>query len=131
MADTNTKVEIDLTDTAIPEAATTVSDVLDALTIEELNEAITYCTRERAEKVQAKAREVRMAFLMLAQDMGLNEKEAIGAIAATGGVVRGTGSLPAKYIGPTGETWSGRGATPKWLLELMEQGRKREEFLVS
>ena len=35
-----------------------------------------------------------------------------------------------KYRGPDGETWAGRGATPKWLLALMKRGRKRDEFLV-
>ena len=35
-----------------------------------------------------------------------------------------------KYRGPAGETWAGRGATPKWLTALMKQGRKRDEFLV-
>jgi DNA-binding protein H-NS len=35
-----------------------------------------------------------------------------------------------KYRGPDGETWAGRGATPKWLTALMKQGRKRDEFLI-
>ena len=35
-----------------------------------------------------------------------------------------------KYRGPAGETWAGRGATPKWLTALMKQGRKRDEFLI-
>ena len=35
-----------------------------------------------------------------------------------------------KYRGPEGETWAGRGATPKWLTALMKQGRKRDEFLI-
>src|SRR5215217_221280 len=35
-----------------------------------------------------------------------------------------------KYRGPDGETWAGRGATPKWLAALMKQGRKRDEFLI-
>src|SRR5215218_6194913 len=35
-----------------------------------------------------------------------------------------------KYRGPDGETWAGRGATPKWLLALMKRGRKRDEFLI-
>jgi DNA-binding protein H-NS len=35
-----------------------------------------------------------------------------------------------KYRGPNGDTWAGRGATPKWLTALMKQGRKRDEFLI-
>jgi DNA-binding protein H-NS len=36
----------------------------------------------------------------------------------------------AKYRGPNGEEWSGRGRTPKWLAALEAEGRGREEFLV-
>jgi DNA-binding protein H-NS len=42
---------------------------------------------------------------------------------------KGTKVAP-KYRGPDGETWAGRGATPKWLTALMKQGRKREEYLI-
>ncbi len=38
--------------------------------------------------------------------------------------------VAAKYKGPKGETWSGRGLAPKWLAALLEQGRKKEEFLI-
>ncbi|MDK9704686.1 MAG: H-NS histone family protein [Sulfuritalea sp.] len=35
-----------------------------------------------------------------------------------------------KYRNPAGgETWSGRGRMPKWLVALESAGRKREEFL--
>jgi len=38
--------------------------------------------------------------------------------------------VAAKYRNPTGgETWSGRGRTPKWLAVLEAAGRNREEFL--
>jgi DNA-binding protein H-NS len=36
-----------------------------------------------------------------------------------------------KYRGPNGETWAGRGATPKWLTALVKDGRKPEEFLIA
>ncbi len=35
-----------------------------------------------------------------------------------------------KYRGPAGETWSGRGLTPRWLAALVSQGRTKEEFAV-
>ena len=38
--------------------------------------------------------------------------------------------VPAKYRGPDGETWSGRGLTPRWLTALMTQGRAKEEFAI-
>ena len=36
----------------------------------------------------------------------------------------------AKFRGPSGEEWSGRGRTPKWLAALEAEGRGREEFLI-
>ena len=38
--------------------------------------------------------------------------------------------VPAKYRGPGGETWSGRGLTPRWMTALMTQGRAKEEFSI-
>jgi DNA-binding protein H-NS len=35
-----------------------------------------------------------------------------------------------KYRGPTGETWAGRGARPRWLAAFMKQGRKLEDFAI-
>jgi DNA-binding protein H-NS len=36
----------------------------------------------------------------------------------------------AKYRGPNGEEWSGRGRMPNWLAALEAEGRGREEFLI-
>ncbi|HPE05892.1 MAG TPA: H-NS histone family protein, partial [Thauera sp.] len=39
--------------------------------------------------------------------------------------------LKAKYRDPaTGETWVGRGATPKWMRAYLEAGRNKDEFLI-
>jgi DNA-binding protein H-NS len=60
------------------------------------------------------------------------------AIALVGGarVVRGGESalkgrkVPPKYRGPSGETWAGRGARPKWLVAAIKGGRKLDDFLI-
>ena len=39
--------------------------------------------------------------------------------------------LAAKYRGPNGEAWSGRGLMPRWLTALVAQGKKKEEFAVT
>jgi DNA-binding protein H-NS len=39
-------------------------------------------------------------------------------------------TVAAKYRGPSGETWSGRGLTPRWLAALLAQGKKKEEFAI-
>jgi DNA-binding protein H-NS len=39
--------------------------------------------------------------------------------------------VAAKYKGPNGELWAGRGATPRWLVAAMkEEGKKRDDFLI-
>ena len=35
-----------------------------------------------------------------------------------------------KYRGPGGETWAGRGATPRWLSALLKEGHSLEEFSI-
>lgn len=38
--------------------------------------------------------------------------------------------VEAKFRGPNGETWSGRGLSPRWLAVLVEQGASRDDFLI-
>ena len=38
--------------------------------------------------------------------------------------------VTAKYRGPNGETWSGRGLMPKWLAALVAAGQTREDFAI-
>jgi DNA-binding protein H-NS len=50
---------------------------------------------------------------------------------AGGGKGRKSGAVVApKFSGPNGETWSGRGLTPRWLSTLLAQGRAKEEFAI-
>ncbi|MFT7117045.1 MAG: DNA-binding protein H-NS [Rhodoferax sp.] len=36
----------------------------------------------------------------------------------------------AKYMGPNGETWSGRGLTPRWLAALVAEGQTKDAFAI-
>lgn len=38
--------------------------------------------------------------------------------------------VAAKYRGPSGETWTGRGVMPKWLDALVKAGQSKESFLI-
>lgn len=38
--------------------------------------------------------------------------------------------VAAKYRGPNGETWSGRGSMPRWLVGLVEAGKSKESFAI-
>ena len=65
-------------------------------------------------------------------------KEQLERIAGPGGarVVRGGASalrgrkVPPKYRGPSGETWAGRGAKPRWLVAAIKGGKKLDDFLI-
>ena len=39
-------------------------------------------------------------------------------------------TVAAKFRGPNGETWSGRGLSPRWLALLVEQGASRDDFAI-
>ncbi len=43
---------------------------------------------------------------------------------------KSAGPVAAKYRGPNGETWSGRGLTPRWLATLVAQGQTRDAFAI-
>src|SRR2546430_14173089 len=38
--------------------------------------------------------------------------------------------VPPKYRSRSGETWAGRGARPKWMVEALKKGKKIEDFLI-
>jgi DNA-binding protein H-NS len=38
--------------------------------------------------------------------------------------------VPPKYRGPSGETWAGRGARPRWLVAALKGGNKLDAFLI-
>ena len=46
-----------------------------------------------------------------------------------GSTLKGRKVAP-KYRGPSGETWAGRGATPRWLVAAIKGGKKLENFLI-
>jgi DNA-binding protein H-NS len=42
-----------------------------------------------------------------------------------------TAASPAKYRGPEGQQWTGRGTAPKWLNDLVASGKTRDDFLIN
>src|SRR5262245_47128116 len=58
------------------------------------------------------------------------------AVVGRARVVRGGGSalkgrkVPPKYRSPSGETWAGRGARPRWLVAAIKGGKKLDDFLI-
>ncbi len=47
-----------------------------------------------------------------------------------GGPLKGR-KVPPKYRGPGGETWAGRGARPRWLVDALKSGKKIDDFLIA
>ena len=58
------------------------------------------------------------------------------AVVSGARVVRGGGSalkgrkVPPKYRSPSGETWAGRGARPRWLVAAIKGGKRLDDFLI-
>jgi DNA-binding protein H-NS len=49
---------------------------------------------------------------------------------------RGTSALRGrkiapKYRAPSGETWAGRGAKPRWLVSAIKEGKRLDDFLIN
>jgi DNA-binding protein H-NS len=38
--------------------------------------------------------------------------------------------VPPKYRSPSGDTWAGRGARPRWLVAALKKGKKVDDFLI-
>jgi DNA-binding protein H-NS len=62
-------------------------------------------------------------------------KELTKQLAALDGQAKGKGSMkgrkvPPKYRSPQGDTWAGRGARPKWMVEALKKGRRMDDFLI-
>ena len=104
------------------------------------------------EKLQKQAAEIRgkefdstvleIRKLMIAYGITIKDLQAPKAKTKAGRAAKATGAkvtkvkkgktvVAAKYKGPNGETWSGRGLMPKWLSTLVAAGQGKDEFLVA
>jgi DNA-binding protein H-NS len=68
-----------------------------------------------------------------AAELGLTFEELLSTYSTkrTPKTLQDTGSkVAAKFRGPNGEEWTGRGRMPNWLVAQEATGRKRDEFLI-
>ena len=102
---------------------------LATLSLAELHTLVTQAQRELAERQKQERRHVMAEIKALADSVGLevNFKEEEPA----SGSLRGRKVAP-KYRNPHNpeDTWTGRGLKPRWLAELVEQGRDIDEFRI-
>lgn len=111
------KLQKQATDIKMREFDKTVKDILAkmqafGITLKDLQHA---AGRPRQRRGKAKASPVKRAVV----------KKVARKAADKAGI-----KVAAKYRGPKGETWSGRGSMPRWLAELVAQGRTRESFAI-
>jgi DNA-binding protein H-NS len=55
---------------------------------------------------------------------------ALGVSQRRGGSALKGKKVPPKYRSPSGETWAGRGAKPRWLVAAIKGGKKLDDFLI-
>jgi DNA-binding protein H-NS len=105
---------------------------IDGLSLTELNELSTRVSRAiQARRDDARVETLQKLKALAASECFTNLDELIGK--GPGGRRQRSDKgvkLKAKYVGPNGETYTGRGPTPKWLRQLERRGEKREKFLV-
>ncbi len=86
-----------------------------------------------------KPRKIRAKAKTAARKSRAAVKPATKKTAGKKGAVKKTGRKPssqkgakvaAKYRGPNGETWSGRGLMPRWMATLVAEGKAKESFAV-
>ena len=84
---------------------------------------------EAARKAERNAVLTEIRALMGEYNLTVSDLNLSGAKGQRKGVHR---SVPAKYRHPTtGETWSGRGLRPRWLVAELEKGRLLDSFIVA
>ena len=114
----------------IAEMMTTIEATLDKLPLENIK-AVIATAEEKLETKQTEAKEALLTelseFKEKASKLGISFNS---LFSSKGGRKAGrkAGPQAVKYRGPNGETWSGRGLTPKWLKSQEGEGHNREEF---
>src|SRR5215212_1121580 len=120
---------------------TPTADIIERMTVQELTTLIEAAEAKRREKLEDAKAALRAEVERKAAELGISAGELFaqpGQRASTdqkgpGRRRRGdAGAKPAaKFRDPdTGETWAGRGRTPRWLAAKEAEGRRREEFAV-
>lgn len=107
-----------------------VSD-LKALSFDDLWRLHEELTKVLAEKLVAERMELDRRLALLSQRQ--SRSDAGGAdVESENDAAPRHGTLPPKYRNDSaaGETWSGRGKRPRWLVEAVRTGRKLEDFRI-
>src|SRR4051812_1186873 len=120
----------------MPENADMPAVDLDQMTVQQLTTLIAAAEAKRQEKLEEAKAALRAEMERKAAEIGIALGDLFSTVeqatAKNGTRARkprddiGT-KRAAKYRGPNGEEWSGRGRMPNWLVALEAEDRKREE----
>lgn len=105
--------------------------------IEKLQKQASEIKAKEFHKTVQDIREKMQAFGITVKDLqaGKSSKKTAarlpGKKSAAAGFKKAAGvPVAAKYRGPEGQSWSGRGLTPRWMTALIAQGRTKDEFTI-
>jgi DNA-binding protein H-NS len=107
--------------------------------IEKLQKQANDIKAREFDKTVADIKAKMMAFGITAKD--LTAKKTLGkgkgkavkvvrAVKAAGGTKKVGKPVEAKFRGPNGESWSGRGLMPKWMQSLVAEGKSKQDFAI-
>jgi DNA-binding protein H-NS len=111
-----------------------LEEILNRLPARDLVTARMAAEAKRQEKLEEAKRAVLEEMRGKLEELDLTLEDVLQRPSRRGGSRRGREagrSAPVKYRSPEGLNWTGRGRVPQWLQVLEEQGRNRDEFLVS
>ena len=91
------------------------------------NEALCKLRDEIAALLNNRANDLRRELDRLTGDADAHGPETNGAANAPKSPRK---RIAPKYRGPGGNTWTGRGMTPRWLTSALKDGKKFEDFLI-
>jgi DNA-binding protein H-NS len=124
----------DLEEMSTEELLTLIEDAMDKLPAEELLTIRDLAEQKRQEHLEEVKASVLEEFQARLQSLGLSMSDVLPQSTHIGGrrMRADAGKpLPVRYRGPNGETWSGRGHPPRWIMRYEDEGRERDEFRVS
>jgi DNA-binding protein H-NS len=102
-----------------------------AMSDDELQQVIKNAERALEDRRKSKRKEVEMQMRKLAESIGMDVQLIERDVKPRESSMKGA-KVPPKYRHPGNPhlQWTGRGVAPKWLKELEERGRRRDEFLI-
>jgi DNA-binding protein H-NS len=115
---------------------------LEGLNVGELRRVVAFAEAQIREREASEKDAARQELQRLAEERGFSMTDLFGELAPHAAVKRGRKAggtdnkserapVEAKYKGPNGELWSGRGRMPKWLHAAEAEGRPRDSFLIN